>query len=62
MSRSFHITVKNFRGLTRNEQDEQLNDPSSDLRIWAKKSNLKGTKTIEPMTNTKIPKIIYFFI
>jgi hypothetical protein len=41
MSRSFHITVENFRGLTRKEQDEQLNDPSSDLRIWAKKSNLK---------------------
>jgi hypothetical protein len=41
MSRSIHITVKNFVGLTKKEQDEQLDDPKSDLRQWSKKSVLK---------------------
>ncbi|MFN8152730.1 MAG: hypothetical protein U0Y08_00410 [Bacteroidia bacterium] len=41
MSRSIHVTTKNLRGLTKEEHDEQLDDPYSDLRQWAKKSNLK---------------------
>ena len=41
MSRSIHITVKNFKGLTKKEQDEQLDDPNSDLRQWGRKSVLK---------------------
>ena len=41
MSRSIHITKKNFRGLTKNEIDEQSQDPNSELTEWAKKSGIK---------------------
>lgn len=43
MSRSIHITKKNFKGLTKTEIDEQSNEPNSELRQWGKKSNLKET-------------------
>ncbi len=43
MSRSIHITTKNFKGLNKKEQDEQLADPDSELRQWGRKSNLKKT-------------------
>lgn len=43
MSRSIHITRKNFKGLTKSEIDEQANDPNSELRQWGKKSNIKVT-------------------
>ena len=43
MSRSIHITTRNFKGLTKKEQDEQLNDPNSELRQWARKSLLKDS-------------------
>ena len=43
MSRSIHITLKNFKGLTVKELNEQSNDPNSELRQWGEKSNLKGT-------------------
>lgn len=41
MSRSVHITKKNFKWLTKIEIDEQANDPNSELRQRCKKSNLK---------------------
>jgi hypothetical protein len=41
MSRSIHITTKNFKGLTKKEQDDQLEDPNSELRQWGRKSVLK---------------------
>jgi hypothetical protein len=41
MSRSIHITKKNFRGLAKNEIDEQAQDPNSELTEWAKKSGIK---------------------
>jgi hypothetical protein len=41
MSKSIHITIKNFRGLTRTELDEQSTDPNSDLKKWSKKSAIK---------------------
>lgn len=41
MSRSIHITIKNFRGLTKREMQEQYNDPNSDLSMWAKKIGIK---------------------
>ena len=41
MSRSIHITKKNFKGLTKKELDEQAEDPNSELREWARKSELK---------------------
>jgi hypothetical protein len=41
MSRSIHITKKNFKGLTKKELDEQANDPNSELKQWGRKSLLK---------------------
>ena len=41
MSKSIHITKKNFSGLTKSELDEQAADPNSELREWAKKSLIK---------------------
>jgi len=41
MSKSIHITIKNFRGLTKNELDEQSTDSNSDLKQWSKKSAIK---------------------
>ena len=41
MSRSIHTTYKNVKGLTKNELDEQLVDPDSDLTKLAKKSRIK---------------------
>ncbi len=41
MSRSIHITRKNFKRLTKKEIDEQSNDLNSELRQWGKKSLLK---------------------
>ena len=43
MSRSIHITKKNFRGLTKKEIEEQAIDPSSELQQWSKKSSIKET-------------------
>lgn len=54
MSRSIHITRKNFKGLTKSEIDEQANDPDSELRQWGKKSNLK--ETIKKERKIKKPK------
>lgn len=42
MSRSIHITKRNFKGLSKKEIDAQSEDPSSDLKQWAKKSSLKS--------------------
>lgn len=41
MSNSIHITIRNFKGLTRSELDEQSCDPNSDLKQWSKKSEIK---------------------
>lgn len=41
MSKSIHITIKNFRGLTKTEIDEQVTDPDSDLKQWGKKFAIK---------------------
>ena len=44
MSRSIHITLKNFRGLTSREIDEQYVDPTSELNQWAYKLHIKKTR------------------
>jgi len=44
MSRSIHITSKNFRGLTNSEIDEQYVDPTSELNQWADKLHIKKTR------------------
>jgi hypothetical protein len=41
MSRSIHITIRNFKGLTKKEIDGQSADPHSDLNEWAKKKSVK---------------------
>lgn len=41
MSRSVHITKKNFKGLTVKEIDEQGNDPASELNEWIAKTVIK---------------------
>lgn len=41
MSRSIHITSKNFRGLTNREIDDQYVDPTSELNQWADKLHIK---------------------
>ena len=41
MSRSIHVTKKNFKGLTKSEIDEQANEPDSDLNQWSEKSKIK---------------------
>ncbi len=44
MSDSYHVTIKDVRGLTRKELDEQAKDEGSDLVAWAKKSKIKREK------------------
>ncbi len=41
MSKSIHITIKNFRGLTKKELNEQVSDPDSELKQWSEKSAIK---------------------
>ena len=41
MSRSIHITKKNFKGLSKKALDEQVSDPDSELKMWGKKSVIK---------------------
>lgn len=41
MSRSIHITQKNFKGLNQSEINEQANELDSDLNQWNKKSVIK---------------------
>ncbi|MCU0347731.1 MAG: hypothetical protein MUC59_12395 [Saprospiraceae bacterium] len=41
MSKSIHVTSKNFKGLTKKEIDEQATDPDSELSQWSKKSAIK---------------------
>ena len=35
MSKSIHITIKDFKGLTKEEIDKQASDPNSDLNKWS---------------------------
>lgn len=41
MSRSIHVTKKNFIGLTKPEIDEQAGESDSDLNQWNEKSRIK---------------------
>ncbi len=41
MSRSIHITKKNFKDLSKKEIDEQANDSLSELKQYGKKLQLK---------------------
>jgi len=43
MSRSIHITSRNFKGLTKTEIDEQFIDPTSELSQWGDKLHIKKT-------------------
>ncbi len=41
MSKNIHVTIKNFKGLTKTQLEEQFVDPDSDLAQWSKKSSIK---------------------
>ena len=55
MSKSIHITIKNFKGLTKAELSEQLTDPDSDLELWSKKSIIKKEIKVK-RKNSKLSK------
>jgi hypothetical protein len=44
MSDSYHVTIKDVRGLSVKELEEQSKDRGSDLVAWAKKSRIKHEK------------------
>lgn len=55
MSKSIHITFKNFRGLTKTELEEQSTDSNSDLKHWSNKSAIKKEiKKRESLINQRI--------
>ena len=41
MSKSYHTTIKDFKGITKKELDEMSKDPDSKLNEWAEKSKVK---------------------
>jgi hypothetical protein len=41
MSKSYHTTIKDFKGKTNKELDEMAKDPDSKISEWAKKSRVK---------------------
>ena len=44
MSRSIHVTKRNFKGLSKKVIDEQSHDPLSDLSKWVDKLRIKKTE------------------
>ena len=42
MSRSYHVTIKNFKGKTKKELNEMAEDPYSELHEWAEKTRVKN--------------------
>jgi hypothetical protein len=51
MSKSIHITSKNFNGLTKNELNEQSIDPASEINLWALKLRIKNETKKERKQN-----------
>ena len=47
MSKSIHITIKDFNNLTKEEIDKQASDPNSDLNKWNEKSKIKKEVKLE---------------
>ena len=47
MSKSIHITIKDFRGLKKEEIDKQVCEPSSDLNKWSEKSKIEKEIKLE---------------
>jgi len=43
MSRSYHVTAKDFKKLTKKELEDMALDPKSKLNEWATKSSVKKT-------------------
>lgn len=41
MSKSYHTTIKDFKGKTKKELDEMSNDPDSKLSEWVEKGKVK---------------------
>lgn len=55
MSRSIHTTVKDLKGLTKAEIDEQFDNPDSDLAALAKKSSIKKQVLADRKILTTMP-------
>jgi len=53
MARSYHVTAKDFRRLTKNEIDEMSQDPNSKLNEWAKKKTVKKTTITQRKASKK---------
>lgn len=47
MSKSIHVTIKNFRNLTKEEINEQFLDPNSNLNKWSEKTEIKKKVKLE---------------
>jgi hypothetical protein len=47
MSKNIHITIKDFKGLSKTEIDKQASDPNSDLNKWNEKSKIKREVKLE---------------
>lgn len=47
MSKSIHVTIKDFKGLAKEEIDQQASDPNSDLNKWNEKSKIKKEVKLE---------------
>lgn len=43
MSRSYHVTYKDIKQLSKKELDEAAKEPNSLFRQWAKKLNIKDS-------------------
>jgi hypothetical protein len=43
MSRSYHVTYKDFKLLSKKGIDEEIRDPNSLFRQWAKKLSIKNS-------------------
>ena len=58
MSRSIHVTLKNFKGLTKRQIDEQATETNSDLKQWVEKKRIKKGVNKKRKQEKAIKKII----
>ena len=55
MSKSYHTTIKDFKGKTKKELDEMAKDPDSKLSEWAEKCKVKK-EVLKERRNKKTAK------
>lgn len=54
MSRSYHVTYKDVKSLSKNSIDEQLEDSLSMFSLWTKKIKMKVSILKQRKQNKKI--------